>query len=396
MLVIPVTDGLKKQFPYVTLALILVNCLVFLFSHGNNDFYFQYGYIPARHNYPALLTTMFLHGGIMHLVGNMVFLWFVGALLEIGIGRWFFLAGYLITGICASLVFTVANPSSYSLLIGASGAIAGLMGAYCLIYGRAKIRVFYSLGFYFDYATVPGWILLPFWLGQEVLQLFMDSNSHIAYLAHIGGLASGALLAALLLAIRGNSAGVVQEDREPDDRIPCLLEQGLDYFSELKIPEARKKITEVLELEPGNLVALTHLFNIDKLNPDSEQFHSTANQLLNRLTSSRATGELEHFFEEYEQLSSTLPELEPELLLALASSYTRSGNLEAASRFAVLILKQQPDHPRLPLCLNDLGKALAKAGNHRQAAKCLRLLSDNYPETGSGKKAAAWLAQHSK
>jgi membrane associated rhomboid family serine protease len=392
MLVIPVTDGLKKQFPYVTLGLLLANCLVFLFTPDTPSFFLQYAYIPDQHNYPALLTSMFLHSGVMHLVGNMLFLWFVGSLLEIGTGRGYFLAGYLLTGVCAGLAFTLSQPLFNAPLIGASGAIAGLMGAYCLIYGRAKIRVFYSLGFYFDYATLPGWILLPFWLGMEFFQLFMNSNSHIAYMAHIGGLASGAALAAAFLAVKGNArAAEVLQDDQPDSRIPLLLEQGLDYFSELKLPQAREKITEALELEPGNLIALTHLFNIDKCSPGSEQFHSTASQLLNRLTTSRSSGELESYFEEYERLSGTVPRLQPDLLLALTSSYIQSDNTGQAVRFAGLLLKQEPQHPGLPLCLYNLATALHRAGQTKQAAKCLRLLVARYPETASGKKAAARL-----
>lgn len=220
----------------------------------NHIFSHRFGYSPARKNYFAAFTCMFLHGGLMHLLGNMVFLWFVGSLLEIGIRRWYYyLPGYLFAGVAGSLAFGAVYPISQGPLVGASGAIAGLMGAYGLLYARTKIKVFYSLGFYFDYANVPGWILFPFWLGNEFFQLATNSDSQVAYMAHIGGLlAGGALTCCFMLAHKQEreAAEELLEENGALDQVPLLIEQGLEYLSEMNMESARAKMEEVLALEP--------------------------------------------------------------------------------------------------------------------------------------------------
>ncbi len=477
MLVIPVTAG-RKKFPFITLGLILINCLVFfLFQATEEDAYqaaysysrssgllqieaqqykrylqakneglpsaalaksnspalfwrmmrndrFQYelrehilippaspqfadwskkreifeeklnesfswrfGYSPARKNYLAAFTCMFLHGGIMHLAGNMLFLWFVGSLLEIGIGRRYYLCGYLITGVCASLAFGLAYPISQGPLVGASGAIAGLMGAYGLIYGRTRIKVFYSLGFYFDYARIPGWILFPFWLGNEFFQLFTNAGSNVAYMAHLGGLVSGASLAFTYVRVKGNRAAEELEEEESESRVPALLEEGLHHFSELRLPEAREKIAEALEIEPDNRAALQHLYNIDKCAPHNELFHQTATRLLSRQAADRGYDELITSFEEYKRLSGK-PRLRTGWLYGLAMGYMRAGNTAEAARFLTLLLKKDPAYSGLPGSLYKLGCMFTDEGKQIQAKKCFQVIVGKYSNTVIAEKAA--------
>ncbi len=478
MLVIPVSDGLKKKFPVVTLTLILLNCFIFfgfqldeddgyieaftfaqtsglfkiesllyeeflasvgeelpvvdlqdseqtarLFWHMLDDDKFQYalreqsllapgdpgfahwfelrqvfeadlqqvfswryGYSPARKNYIGLFTSMFLHGGFMHLLGNMVFLWFVGALLEIGVGRRAYLLGYLFTGVCASLAFGLAYPITTGPLIGASGAIAGLMGGYGLIYGRAKIKIFYSFGFYFDYARVPGWFLFPFWLGKEILQLYIDKGSNVAYMAHVGGLVSGAIIAGVYLARNENTAVAALAEEEHVSLVPALLEEGLHLFAELKLDEAREKMVQALEFGPVNKTALTHLFNIDKCNPRAKSFQVTAGLLLGHLAHVKGRTDIEKYYEEYMKLCPG-PKVGPDILLAVASAYLHSKNTAKAAKLLSLLLKQQPRLLGLPVCLFDLALLYRAENKKKQAQQCLQILQTHYSETNCGRKA---------
>ena len=114
----------------------------------------RYGFKPAEKSIITPFTYMFLHGGFMHLLGNMIFLWLVGCVLELGCGRVFYASLYLLTGFLSALLFGLVYTDSQIPLVGASGAISGLMGAYTVLYGRKKIKVFYSLGFYFNYAKI--------------------------------------------------------------------------------------------------------------------------------------------------------------------------------------------------------------------------------------------------
>ncbi len=125
----------------------------------------KYGYIPSSPRYLNAITYMFLHGGVMHLVGNMVFLWLVGCVLELGCGRVFYAGLYLLTGVASVGLYQLIYMDSVVPLIGASGAISGLMGAYTLLYGKRKIKIFYSLGVYFNYTKIYAIVLLPVVVG---------------------------------------------------------------------------------------------------------------------------------------------------------------------------------------------------------------------------------------
>jgi len=155
----------------------------------------------------TLFTHMFMHGGLMHLVGNMVFLVLLGILLEPALGALRLLTAYAIGGLGAAGVSLAVHWGEGSGMVGASGAIAGLMGMLALVYGMRRIRFFYWAFVYFDYVRAPALVLLPVWLGWEVTAFFVDEGSNIAYDAHIGGIVSGALIGLLLV-----RTGQVRED----------------------------------------------------------------------------------------------------------------------------------------------------------------------------------------
>jgi len=156
----------------------------------------QYGFIPAQKSLLTSFTHMFMHGSTGHLVGNMIFLWIVGCMLEMGLGRLRYSVFYIFGGLCAVWLFWLIYMNSTIPLVGASGAIAGLMGAFAVLFGKRKVKIFYSLGFYFNYLKIPAIILLPIWIGQEFYQLFGGGATHVAYVAHIGGLIGGAFFSA--------------------------------------------------------------------------------------------------------------------------------------------------------------------------------------------------------
>ena len=150
---------------------------------------FRFGIIPAEKSPVTFITCMFMHGSISHLLGNMIFLLLFGFVLEVVLGMWRFLLIYLLSGIFAAWFFCLFN-NGWTTLVGASGAISGLMGMYIAIYGVKPIRFFYSLVFWFGEFTAPALIVLPLWLGKELLRQFY-APSNVANLAHFGGIASG-------------------------------------------------------------------------------------------------------------------------------------------------------------------------------------------------------------
>ena len=191
-----------ERRPYVTYGLIAANIMVFLayWPLFNDDravalFFFEWGLVPVvlleGQQFFRLFSWMFLHGGIMHLAGNMLALFIYGDNLEDMFGHIKFLLFYLACGIGSAFVHAAFGGSTYIPAIGASGAIAGVMGGYLLLFPRARIDVFLFLVIYFRIIPVSAWIVLGVWMAFQVYGVSSPGDSNIAHLAHIGGFAVG-------------------------------------------------------------------------------------------------------------------------------------------------------------------------------------------------------------
>ena len=254
---------------------------------------YSYGFRPAHKSVLTSFTYMFLHGSFGHLFGNMVFLWIVGCMLEMGLGRLKYVGLYIIGGLMAVWGYWLVYMDSTMPLVGASGSIAGLMGAYAVLFKKKKVKIFYSLGFYFNYLRIPAIILLPIWIGNELYQLFFGGDSHVAYAAHIGGLVGGALFGFMCMKFSlGFDEDVIKE--APVDEISPLMEKALKHIAELDMHAGRRVLKQVLDKDPENIDALTHLFHVDKLDPEGDRFHETAKKLIFQLSRSYHTYEKAH------------------------------------------------------------------------------------------------------
>ncbi|MBT9244960.1 rhomboid family intramembrane serine protease [Gemmobacter fulvus] len=201
---------------YVTWALIAANVLIFLgywFTLPDEDaigwFFYTYGLVPAELTqsgaWGGVLTSMFLHGGWMHLFGNMLFLWIFGDNLEDLMGHLGFLAFYVLSGIGAALLQVAMDPVSMIPMVGASGAIAGVMGGYLLLFPRAKVDVLFIFIIFFRIFAIPAWIVLGLWFGIQILGGLNTPTDMggVAYWAHAGGFVSGLAMALIPWARRG-------------------------------------------------------------------------------------------------------------------------------------------------------------------------------------------------
>lgn len=224
-------DNPHTTTPVVTYALIGTCVAVFLWQQGLDPRAAQlailsYGIIPADlfgtaeldpmiaplPAWMTIFTSMFLHGGWMHLGGNMLYLWIFGDNIEASMGRAKFLMFYLGCGFAAALAQSIAAPGSTIPMVGASGAVAGVLGAYLLLHPYAKIKVFVWLLVIITFVSVPAWIVLGLWfLGQLISQAGADVGAPgVAFLAHIAGFIAGA---ALIFKMR--KPGVPLFDRRP-------------------------------------------------------------------------------------------------------------------------------------------------------------------------------------
>lgn len=193
--------------PIIVHLLIGANVLIFLLywlglgsDRAIGQFYMTWGLVPARisfgEGYETFVTSMFLHGGWMHLLGNMLFLWIFGDNLEDRLGHGRFALFYLASGLAAAGLQFLADPQSMVPMVGASGAIAGVMGGYLLLYPRARVDVLFIFIIFFRIFPIPAWIVLGLWFGMQIFGGLSTptEGGGVAYLAHIGGFVAGLAL----------------------------------------------------------------------------------------------------------------------------------------------------------------------------------------------------------
>ena len=209
-------DNPTKITPVVTIALIVVCIVIFFYQfflgfEGGRLFVYQFGAIPAvlfgHASLPrdavaipasfSLMTSMFLHGGFLHLAGNMLYLWIFGNNIEDAMGHRRFILFYIVCGIVATMTHALTNPGSDVPMIGASGAISGVLGAYLLLFPRARVLVLVPIWIFIRMFYIPAGFVLAFWF---LLQLMSGAASvgqgggGVAWFAHIGGFIAGMIL----------------------------------------------------------------------------------------------------------------------------------------------------------------------------------------------------------
>jgi membrane associated rhomboid family serine protease len=198
-----------RSRPLLTWALIAVNLGIFFgswLSGKLEEMVLEYGMRPreilAGRELHTLFASMFLHGGILHVVGNVWYLWIFGDNIEDVLGKVRFLGFYLLTGFAASMAHALANPTSQIPTIGASGAVAGVLGAYFVLYPWARVHTALFLFYIIHLVTIPAIALIGFWFVLQVISAsitwIVGVPTGIAYLAHIGGFVAGMVLIFLL------------------------------------------------------------------------------------------------------------------------------------------------------------------------------------------------------
>lgn len=201
---IPLRDVIpSRTTPYVTVSLVVINAAVFLYQlslgEAVDEFVFTHGLVPAFFSWPSVLSSMFLHGGFLHVAGNMLYLWIFGDNVEDRMGHGRFLVFYLLCGIAAALGQTVTAPDSQVPMVGASGAVAGVMGAYFVLYPHSRIVTLLPVLFFWQIIEVPAIFFLGIWfvmqflsgVGSIVSAASGEPGGGIAFWAHVAGFAAG-------------------------------------------------------------------------------------------------------------------------------------------------------------------------------------------------------------
>jgi tetratricopeptide (TPR) repeat protein len=253
-----------------------------------------------------------------------------------------------------------------------------------VLYGRKKVKFFYSLGVYFNYFKAPAIIILPIWIAKEIFFLYADDMSNVAYEAHLGGLIAGAPLGLLGLILFKNAGNNLLSPDEATDKISRLIEKALEHVSQLDMDSASRLLEQALAKDPAHIAAATHLFNIYKNNPQDPRFHQIARQLLARLSGDSALHQTAvKIYEEYTRCTHH-PCLSADLYLRMISILSGLGYPEKAERIMVMFLKQRPDLPGIPAALFKLADGFRQKGMSEKHQKCLMLLGKRYANSAEG------------
>lgn len=206
---IPLKDNVStRTFPIITICLVVVNILIFLWTISlsvglERNFVYRYALIPKEllvsftsrpdllpYNFVTVFTSMFLHGGFLHLGGNMLYLWIFGNNIEDSLGHLKFILFYLLAGAIAALVQFSFDPNSATPMIGASGAISGVLGAYLLLFPWARVKTLIFIFIFITTVDIPAMLLLTVWF---FFQIAFSYSQGVAWFAHIGGFIFGAI-----------------------------------------------------------------------------------------------------------------------------------------------------------------------------------------------------------
>jgi len=342
----------------------------------------SYGFKPAEHRPITFLTHMFLHGGMGHLVGNMIFLFIIGFAVEAVLGRMVYLSAYIATGLFSVILFWVSYSDSNIPLVGASGAISGLMGMYVVLFGMRRIRFFYFVLFYFNFIRAPAIIVLPLWVLNELYQLVSGGVSNVAYVAHIGGLLGGALTAFMLKKYYPAIDTGYMDQTENEERDINEFEQGMQALAALRLDEARKVFQGLLARKPNDSRIIQQLYNIAKFKPGSEDYHQSALRILGQsATNPEILKIINNTFHDYLKTAKPSVRLSSHHYLDLANKFIKGDYLDDAEKIVGFLAKTNAKNASLAQVIIALANAFSRAKQTDKARNYTKLIMQLFPQS---------------
>ena len=297
----------------------------------------KYAYIPAENNALGLITSQFLHGGWMHLIFNMLFLWLAGCNIEDRWGRVVFPLFYLSAGVVAALAHKASAPQSFIPLIGASGAIAGAMGAFLMKFGRTRIKFFWFFWMFFFIRAgtfhAPAYLMLPLWLGSQLFYGLLTSGQGggVAFWAHVGGFVYGVVFA-LALGVSGIEEKVNRgiEGQISLHQDPQIVKAG-ELIDAGQTAEAIGLLEQVGAKNPSSVDAQLELLRAAKAAEDQERARRAYVRLIGLYVKQNSLDTALNLYEEMSQaeLETAVPAA---LRLRLAKHLEKSNFLEGAAQ----------------------------------------------------------------
>ena len=304
-----------------------------------------YGLVPNKMSVVTLFSHQFLHGSIMHLLGNMFFLLVCGFAVEAAIGHLKFLLFYLLSGLSGGLLFSWMDLSSTTPLVGASGAISGVMAMYLGVFRFKKIEFFYWFFIFVGYFRAPAMLLLPIYIGKELYEFFNTEGSNVAYMAHAGGFIAGSILMTVAYLI--NPKMMNEEYIEEDQDIPLIqteLAVVYDYISQFKLNSALMALDKFIEKNGINFDRSHLRYSLLKMQKNPRYIEEMSKLLsMNRLKDF----ELKKIHQIWIDNPKDQQSIDDEDLYTFAWNMANKNQFETSEKVFELLIKKPNRHPSL-------------------------------------------------
>ena len=315
----------------------------------------RFGFSPTDPRPVTWITSMFLHGSLMHLLGNMVFLFIIGVAVERVLGGGWYLGLYLLGGLAGDLLFYIVHAGSAIPSVGASGAISGLMGLFTVLFGARPVNFFYWLFVIFGFKTMRGIVMLPIWIAYELLQYVVDRESSTGYMAHAGGLIGGALLGVAVRRFTGKRVEAFHGQRDQEAFDQAEFDRARALVAKVDFKGASVVFARLAQRFPARADLLRQWHAVAKFEPASEGYHQVVGLLMTLPSPDGPTRQFQRqVFLEYLGKAAPAPRLTPDALGRIGLVLARSGHLAEGERAAELLLKIAPGDARLPAIWDQL------------------------------------------
>ncbi|MEE4244969.1 MAG: rhomboid family intramembrane serine protease [Kangiellaceae bacterium] len=356
----------------------------------------QWGIRSDNINITTLFSHLFLHADLGHLLGNMIFLFVFGLGVERLFGMVKFLTIYLAAGLIGGITFSLLDGKPFIPLVGASGAISGLMGAYVAYYGLKKISFFAWFGFYFNHFKWPALAVLLYWIAKELFYQMTDQESNVAYIAHSSGLFVGAILGFFLIPDKSSDNKSNRPVVESENYLKTY-EEALVHIRKLDVKNAKVKLHQVISANPHHLNAYKSLFHLEKANPANSTFTLVVDKILQIELDQY---DADTFILDVIQFSFpekiNIEELSITAFFNMIHRLLRNDRVQAGEPLINKAKKVYAENEQLPSLLYQWSMALLSRGKSRAAAKEFNYLINYYGESRVGQMAIQQLKDIAK
>jgi len=334
----------------------------------NEISWIAHGLIASDFKISALFTSQFLHGGVMHLLGNMFFLVICGFAVEAAIGHWRFLLFYLVCGVAAGMAQVMRDWTSTTPLVGASGAISGVMAMYLAVFRLRKIEFFYWIFFFVGYFRAPALVILPVYVGKELFSFYTNPDSNVAFLAHAGGFVAGGILIGLSLLLDKKTVNetYIESDQSTVDESRLALADIYKALEKYNFGETYKRVNQAIK-DHGETFELAIIrYNLLKINRGKGFAQSVLRLWQLGKLSTQEVERLQTLWQEHPELHGNLKD---EYAVNLGMKFASLQNPAAAEQVFDLLLQRGNKSQELFVFAKKLSQTFAQNGYKKKQAK---------------------------